>query len=159
MRAARRIETFRRNTARVAVATLLVATACSDDEGRAPRTAEAPATSPDAADAAPSPEASTTPLTGRALRRGGETWGVYFEVSELGDPDVERTAARLEAQGHEPSTLSLQCDRGAAEALGVPEQRAAVALYFASEQEARAFAATAQPRPDGVARVETLCID
>lgn len=84
---------------------------------------------------------------------------MYFSVSRFGDPAVERTAARLEAQGHAPSTLSLECDRGAAEALGVPQERAAVALYFASEDEARAFAASADPAPDGVARVETRCID
>lgn len=145
------------------LALALVAGACSGDGDGAARPDASPAPPRRGASPAPrSPGAShvaATPLPGRDLRRGGGTWGVYFAVSEFGDPEVERVAARLQAQGHEPSTLSLECDRGAADALGVPEQSAAVALYFGSESEARAFADAVEPAPDGVARVETGCID
>ncbi|HEX2051429.1 MAG TPA: hypothetical protein VHJ34_12495 [Actinomycetota bacterium] len=146
-----------------ALALALVAGACNGGSGGDARPGASRGSSPPGASPAPqspgAPEIAATPLPGRDLRRGGGTWAVYFAVSEFGDPEVERVAARLQAQGHEPSTLSLECDRGAADALGVPEQSAAVALYFGSESEARAFADAVEPAPDGVARVETRCID
>jgi hypothetical protein len=110
--------------------------------------------------ASPQQEPAARPLTGRRLQHGGVYWAVYFAVSRYGDPDVERVARALERQGFTPSTLDISCDRGAAEALGIPnENRAVVALYFDTEQEAQEFAHSADPDPVGYARVRTHCLD
>lgn len=109
--------------------------------------------------AATSPTPSLAPIGGAHVEQGGRYWAVYVVVGELGDPALDDASAQLVAQGIESYPGTLNCDQGAAEALGVSQDTGAVGVYFATREEAEAFAATLDPPPAGIARVETYCAD
>ena len=96
----------------------------------------------------------------RAVQQGDRVFGVYWVASSSTQlAPVER---RLRALGYQPSSGDLDCDRGARRGLGVPAAiTAKVAVYFGTEQDARAFAegVQVQPRPNGHAAAILYCLD
>ena len=95
-----------------------------------------------------------------AVRQGDRVFGVYWvAASSTQLAPVER---RLRSLGYRPSSGDLDCDRGARRGLGVPAAiTAKVAVYFGTEQDARAFAegVAVQPRPTGHAAAILYCLD
>jgi hypothetical protein len=152
---------------------LATVAACSgrSDDGTAPAASPAPPVPtttmpPTAAPAAPpGPSRSTAapvalPQPIREVRQGDRLFGVYWVTASLADlSPVER---RLQALGYLPSSGELDCDRGARRWLGVPATiTSRVAVYFGTEQDARAFAqrVPVRPRPHGHAAATLYCLD
>ncbi|MBN2798825.1 MAG: hypothetical protein JXX28_06715 [Deltaproteobacteria bacterium] len=118
-----------------------------------------------AREAAPAGEARSAP-EGRAVRpdSGGQYWAVYVAVSDDGTaPELRQAEAALRALGLElGATMAsgqLNCDVGSAAALHRSEDAFAVSVYFATEADARAFAASWGRPAVGVARVSPICLD
>jgi len=98
---------------------------------------------------------------------GGTAWGVYVVANDVADYSSKSSVAtgRLEALGYQwfAYGVELACDQGSAAALGKPSDTIAVAIYFASESDAEAFA-TAYfyefgDSVVGTGQVETYCLD
>jgi hypothetical protein len=98
---------------------------------------------------------------------GESAWGVYLVTDD--DPSYSTASAtaidRLTDQGyhHFAFGVELSCDQGSAAALGKPDGTVAVAVYFASETNADAFATAYSDQYGdsvaGVANVTTFCLD
>ena len=116
-----------------------------------PEEAASPEASPDATSAAASP---TVPPV--MPEHGGTYWAVYLAVGE--GPELEDAIAYLiEDRGIEfPGPTDVNCDQGAAEALGPDAGPLSVAVYFDGEEDARAWAETL---PGCIAEVRTFCLD
>jgi hypothetical protein len=99
-----------------------------------------------------------TPI--RQVQQGDRLFGVYWvAASSTQLAPVER---RLRSLGYRPSSGDLDCDQGARRGLGVPAATTSkVALYFGTEQDARAFAegVEVQPPPTGHAAAILYCLD
>ena len=54
---------------------------------------------------------------------------------------------------------SLGCDVGAAAALKEKDDTNALGVYFATEADAKAFAATLTPPPLGIVKIKAMCGD
>lgn len=97
------------------------------------------------------------------VEQGGRYWGAYFAVTRggIGDPKLERVADDLRAIGFDPSVGGIECDEGAKDQLGLSARHSYndVALYFATEAEARDFVGAYDPGVVGIARVRTFCLD
>ena len=147
--------------------------ACSgrSDDATAPAASPAPAvptttTPPTAAPPPTTAPARTTaapvalPQPIREVRQGDRLFGVYWVAASLADlSPVER---RLQALGYPPSSGDLDCDQGARRWLGVPATiTSRVAVYFGTEQDARAFAlrVPVRPGPHGHAAAILYCLD
>jgi hypothetical protein len=85
---------------------------------------------------------------------------VYWVAVSLADlSPVER---RLQTLGYPASSGDLDCDQGARRWLGVPATiTSRVAVYFGTEQDARAFAlqVPVRPGPHGHAAATLYCLD
>jgi hypothetical protein len=96
----------------------------------------------------------------REVQQGDRVFGVYWvAASSTQLAPVER---RLRSLGYRAASGDLDCDRGARRGLGVPAAiTAKVAVYFGTEQDARAFAegVEVQPRPSGHAAAILYCLD
>ena len=96
----------------------------------------------------------------REVKQGDRLFGVYWVAASSAQlAPVER---RLRSLGYRPSSGDLDCDQGARRGLGVPADiTARVAVYFGTEQDARAFAEGVQvrPRPTGHAAAILYCLD
>ena len=132
--------------------------ACGDG-GRAdapptPIEKTSPTTSPTTA---PSP--SIGPVVPVAPEHGGTYWAVYLAVGD--ETQLEDAIAYLseERDIQDFSVGDVACDEGASEALpsGAGPQR--VAVYFASEDDARAWSETLPASPVAIAEVRTFCLD
>jgi hypothetical protein len=90
---------------------------------------------------------------------GGTFWGVYLAVGE--EPDLEDAIAYLnEERGIDFSGFgSVDCDEGARKALGPGAGPYTVAVYFDTEEDARAWAETLPAPPVAIAEVRTFCLD
>jgi hypothetical protein len=121
-----------------------------------PTAAPPPTTAPGRSTTAP----VALPQPIREVRQGDRLFGVYWVAVSLADlSPVER---RLQALGYPPSSGELDCDRGARRWLGVPAAiTSRVAVYFGTEQAARAFAqgVPVRPRPHGHAAAILYCLD
>lgn len=154
------------------VALLLTASVagCADQADRSGAPASAPTTTA-ATTAAPTTTtvAATTASTAatvrlprpiREVQQGDRLFGVYWvAASSTQLAPVER---QLRSLGYPASSGDLDCDRGARRGLGVPAAiTAKVAVYFGTEQDARAFAegVKVQPRPNGHAAAILYCLD
>ena len=156
------------------VALLLVTASVAGCGGQADRS-QAPAASAPTATAATTALPTTTaaaattastaatvrlPRPIGAVQQGDRVFGVYWvAASSTQLAPVER---RLRSLGYRPSSGDLDCDRGARRGLGVPAAiTAKVAVYFGTEQDARAFAEgiAVQPRPTGHAAAILYCLD
>lgn len=150
---------------------LLAVPACGDGSANDEEaTATIPATvSPTGAapSASTEPTATTTsepsfPPARQDLTHGDDTWVVILAASEDSDDPVLSTAVDdAEAAGYQ--TGPTDCDAGAAEVLGLPEDRHyyTVSVYFSNEADAEAahdaFAARGVDGTVGV--VQTFCLD
>ena len=118
----------------------------------------APATTP--APSRPTVGTGALPQPIRALHQGDRVFGVYWLAASLGElSSVER---RLQTLGYPASSGELDCDQGARRWLGVPATiTSRAAVYFGTEQDARAFAqrVPVRPRPHGHAAATLYCLD
>jgi hypothetical protein len=171
--------TVTRQSRRLALACLALATAAtlagcqrgdttvSADPNRPqppPASTLAPATpraTPPQRDPAPSPPtAPVTPSPIREVHQGDRLFGVYWVSASLAQ--LSPVEQRLRALGHPASSGDLDCDQGARRWLGVADSvTSRVAVYFGTEQDARAFAegVEVRPRPYGVAAAALYCLD
>ena len=113
---------------------------------------------------AAAPGDARTAGTPKAVRqRHGESyWAVYTALGAGKEtPEMKASIAALKGRGLELGVTfgvgSLGCDVGAAAALRKPDETLAVGVYFVTEAEARAFAASLTPKPVGVARIKAMC--
>lgn len=97
------------------------------------------------------------------MQHGGEAWVVILaSAAEFDDPALDAAVAAAEAAGY--TAGPTDCDRGAAAALGLPEEASVitVSVYLESEEDAQAALAAFEARGvDGalVATVLTYCLD
>jgi hypothetical protein len=128
--------------------------AAPPDEIVAPTRSPSP-TSP-VATATPEEPGAPSPVT---PEHGGTYWAVYLAVGE--GPELEDAIAYLtEERGVEFfGPTDVNCDQGAVEALGSRAGPLSVAVYFDTEEDARAWAETLPGPPVGVAEVRTFCLD
>jgi len=102
------------------------------------------------------PAAVPTPLV---PEHGGTYWGVYLAVGE--GPELEDANAYLR-EGRGIAAIgggSVECDEGARKALGPDAGPLTVAVYFETEEDARAWAETLPAAPVAIAEVRTFCLD
>lgn len=153
----------------LALLTMVAACADQSDRDTAPAVSPAPtvpATTPPSTSVtttAPSRSMAGTsalPQPIRVLHQGDHLFGVYWVAASLGElSPVER---RLQTLGYPASSGDLDCDRGARRWLGVPAAiTSRVAVYFGTEQDARAFAqrVPVRPHPHGQAAAILYCLD
>lgn len=128
----------------------------------------AAAASPDATDPGTASPAAPELPTQAPAEHGGTAVAVYLAVTDQGfdSPPVQQAQVAASELGYEAGVGGLGCDRGAAEALGRETDSgqtwAAVALYFATLEEAevvRDAAERAGHAVAGVAEVTTYCLD
>lgn len=94
------------------------------------------------------------------ITHGNDVWGTYVALVDAFDtPAADAASARIAELGYEPSGGEVGCDRGAAEALGVPESALVVATYFTTKEDAELFAEMYGPGTLGVAEVTLWCLD
>ncbi|WP_298455025.1 hypothetical protein [uncultured Cellulomonas sp.] len=106
----------------------------------------------------PTPPAAATPS------HGGTAWGVYVAVMTTpDDPAWQRAGTRLEEMGYFPGGGDINCDRGAAEGLGLDGTQVVRSVYFTSRADAQLFVELFTDRYGddvvGVVEVTTLCLD
>ena len=99
--------------------------------------------------------------------QGGTSWGVYIVTSD--DPDYTSSSVvaieRLLGLGYEwfAYGVSLGCDQGASDALGLSDDLLAVAIYFATQDDAEvlalAYEAEFSDPVVGIAEVTNYCLD
>lgn len=119
------------------------------------------------AGAAPKESPSTVDSTASkavAQKHGGEYWAVYVAKGVKQDePAVKALVETLTKRGLElGSTMgfgSLGCDVGAAAALKEKDDTNALAVYFSSETDAKAFSLTLKPPALGVVKIKAMCRD
>lgn len=111
-----------------------------------------------ASSAAPIPACFPPPITSPAA--GQPVWGVYLAVAPDGDdPRLAEAERQANAVGYQTDLLSLGCDYGAAEGLGLDPSSSAVAVYFASPGQAQQFVDAFQPEVVGTVRIVQGCND
>lgn len=154
---------------------LLLATGCSD-EPPSPGSSPLVTASGSPSSSAPAPDETTNTdrspqeaLEGviNGFTHGAHYHGVYVFVGSFDDPGYDASIKRLKQLGLKRginfSDGELRCDEGAAEGLGLSDDEAGaaitVAAYFHDASDARAFAASLDPPPEGVVRIRALCAD
>ena len=99
------------------------------------------------------------------LEHGGESWAVYLAVAgDFADPALDEAAATAQSYGFFAGATDINCDQGAAEAVGVAPggSEAVVGVYFDSELDANQFVVAIEARGHevvGVGLVQTFCLD
>jgi hypothetical protein len=153
---------------------LAMATACADqsDQDTSPAASAPPTTRPTttppttAAPATTTGPSRSTAVTGtlpspiRVVHQGDRLFGVYWVAASAAE--LSPVQRRLRALGIPASSGELDCDQGARRGLGVPATiTSRVAVYFGTEQDARAFAegVDVRPRPSGHAAAILYCLD
>ena len=114
-----------------------------------------------------SPLKKTKPMAEGSITefvQGGEAWGVYIAVDKPGSKSLksaETTVANLPVAVKGGKSGDLNCDIGAAEALGyeLNQEYQAVVTYFQTEESAKKFASTLKTPPKGIFKVNTGCAD
>lgn len=105
------------------------------------------------------------PVPNSQLEHGGESWAVYLAVTDdFADPALDEAAATAQSYGFLAGATDINCDQGAAEAVGVAPggSEAVVGVYFDSELDANQFVLAIQARGHPVAGtglVQTFCLD
>jgi hypothetical protein len=169
----------------IVVLLLLAVPACSDgtaNEGEettvvtipTTTTDSEPATSTSTSTTVPSTTTSTEPTTTTTveplpfpparqnLTHGGDTWVVILAASEVfDDPVLDTAVGDAEAAGYQ--TGPTDCDFGAADVLGLPDDRQyyTVSVYLSNQADAEAAldAFEAQGVGGTVGVVQTFCLD
>ncbi|HEX5948840.1 MAG TPA: hypothetical protein VFZ45_04670 [Actinomycetota bacterium] len=134
---------------------VLLLGACTSEEPAAQRPVS-PEPSPPASSPTPRQPGAPSPVV---PEHGEKYWAVYLAVGD--GPELEDAIAYLTGeQGIEfPGPTDVNCDQGAAEALGPDAGPLSVAAYFDSEEDARAWAETLPGPPVAIAEVRTFCLD
>lgn len=117
--------------------------------------APAPATvNPGSTAAAGSPKAAE-------LSQGGQAWGVYFAIAAPMAPELAAAKARVMALGYEAFDKDLNCDVPVADKPPVEGEgeHMVIAVYFATEADARAVATRDGQPVVWVGEVKTMCMD
>ncbi|MGD2101807.1 MAG: hypothetical protein PVG83_06175 [Acidimicrobiia bacterium] len=169
----------------VLAAVIGLAVACSPDDSAStttttlatPTTTVAPATTttvPTTTTTLPPTTTTTLPTTtttlpefppAGGLDHGGESWAVYIAVADdFGDPSLDEASALADSYGFFAGTTDINCDQGAAEAIGVAPggSEAVVGVYFETELDANQFVIAWEARGHtvaGVGLVQTFCLD
>lgn len=92
-----------------------------------------------------------------AVEHGKEYWAVYLAVGP--NSDALEQANRVWGATKLPvSSGESACDGGSKEA-GVPEGSFVISVYFNSQDDAKSFAASVEPKPAAVGKVKILCAD
>lgn len=109
-------------------------------------------------------EADATAAKAVAQRHGGEYWAVYVVMGASQDaPEVKLASEQLSKRGLTFGGTfgfgSLGCDAGSAAALRAPDTENALGVYFASEADAKAFAATLAKPALAVVKIKAMCRD
>ena len=114
----------------------------------------APATNTPATATAASPKAAE-------LSQGGEAWGVYLAIAAPMAPELAAAKARAQALGYEVFDKDLNCDVPVADKPPIEGdgEHMVIAIYFASEADARAVAAKDGQPVVWVGAVKTMCMD
>jgi hypothetical protein len=154
------------------LAATVAACAGRSDQAEAPAASAPPTTGPTTAPPTTASPATTTvpsrstaatgtlPRPIRVLHQGDRLFGVYWVAASAAE--LSPVQRRLQALGYPASSGELDCDRGARRWLGVPATiTSRVAVYFGTEQDARAFAegVDVRPRPYGHAAAILYCLD
>lgn len=98
-------------------------------------------------------------------QQGDAVWGVYLAVANSSsDPGIDAAVRGAASVGYQAVIGDIACDAGAQQALGLAQYDywSGATLYFATEGDARAFAAaytTQVAAPKGVAKVKVGCLD
>jgi hypothetical protein len=120
------------------------------------------------ATAAPTAAASVRPSWPKALgepQQGDPVWAVYLGVGHgASDPAVEDAVQAAASVGYQAVVGDIACDGGATRALGLDEYDywSGATVYFATEKQARGFAAAYTrdvQAPRAVAQVAVGCLD
>ncbi len=152
---------------------LLVVSACGSETGddSAPTTSSTQSTTSTTSSSTTTTTAPSTTTTqglpdfppeADSLEHGGDTWVVVLAGSEdINDPSLDKARSDAEDAGY--NTGPSDCDFGAAEALGLPEDGHyyTVSVYLGSEADAlQAESAFEASGIEGVAAlVQTFCLD
>jgi hypothetical protein len=97
--------------------------------------------------------------------QGDPVWAVYLAIGHsASDAALERAVAQAATVGYQAVLGDLACDDGATQALGLDEYDywSGATLYFATEQQARGFAAAYTAKvaaPKGLTKVNVGCLD
>lgn len=146
--------------------------AAPEDTATPSAPASAPETPSVTPSATPTATASVTPSVAprwaKALgepQQGDPVWGVYLAIGHSAtDPVVDTAVRQASRVGYRAVVGDIACDGGAMEALGLDQYDywSGATLYFATEADARGFAAAyarAVTAPKGVAHVTVGCLD
>ncbi len=142
--------------------------AAADNTTPAATTTSAPASTP-----APTSTTASAPTTATSTaaapkaveqKQGEEYWGVYLAAGkDQKAPEMQEATKTLEGLGLKLGITfgvgALNCDVGAAEALKMADDTLAVATYFATEADAKAFAATLTKPALATAKIKAMCRD
>jgi hypothetical protein len=157
---------------KLVIGTSLFLLACGG-KSNAPKTEETPALATKAAEPpakAAEPSTTVAPTQAESARKavaqkqGESYWGVYLaQGTDGGSPEMKAAKENLTALGLEFGNTfgegALSCDEGAADALKLPAETIAMAAYFATEDDAKAFAASLSSTPIGIAKIKAMCRD
>lgn len=115
------------------------------------------------------PTTSTTlpafPPAKEPLEHGGDAWAVYLAVADdFGDPSLDEASSLADTYGYFAGVTDINCDQGAAEAVGVSSggSEVVVGVYFDSELDANQFVLAYETRGHtvaGIGLVQTFCLD
>jgi hypothetical protein len=133
-----------------------------------PTTTEAPTTT-----TAPSTTAPAQPEfpPEKQVLGGGDhglvSWGVYLAAFPEGTPEAPQAVSALESMDNagyrtDPGYTGVNCDEGAADALGIEPQSWVVVVYFETEEQANQAREAFEARGQGVlgiVGVRTYCLD
>lgn len=109
----------------------------------------------------PAPKAAA-PAPLKSPAQGQSNWAVFAYAGAPG-PKVDAAKKQLADKGLEAGVQffegELVCSDGAPEALKLPPDSIAISVHFATEADAKAFAATLATPPVGIAQVKQGCVD
>lgn len=97
-------------------------------------------------------------------KQGSDYWAVYtVRAAKMDDPAVKASIGALTKRGLQLGKTfgfgSLGCDVGAAAALKASDDTNAVGVYFATQADAKAFAATLDTPALAVVKIKAMCRD
>ena len=133
-----------------------------------PPVATSTASSTATAGASASATDSVAPRWAKALgepQQGDPVWGVYLAIGHSAtDAPVEQAVRDASTVGYQAVVGDIACDGGAMDALGLDQYDywSGATLYFATEADARGFAAAytrSVTAPQGIAEVTIGCLD
>lgn len=105
------------------------------------------------------------PPAKQTFEQGGEAWAIYLAVANDFDAaELDEAVAVADSYGYFAGVGDINCDVGAAAAVGVPESgsEAVVGVYFDGLVDASLFVVALADRGQdvvGMGRIQTFCLD